>query len=165
MDLLLDLHSRRYGVRILLAWDDLPCKHVLSRYLSHGTGNRKVGCGLRGISDLMQYMITAGRRIEAVAKPTLPWLTPPAIATTTKETEAAAHKEWAKVPKHTDIRLYTDRLKSADGNTATASGAPSQTYYPRDAAKLGPDATSRMASSTRCQKASDSWCDKVTKRL
>lgn len=35
LDLLLDLHSTRYGVRILLATDDHPCKQTLRKHLSH----------------------------------------------------------------------------------------------------------------------------------
>lgn len=81
----------RYGVRILLAPDDNPCKPLLLDCIGPSLEPtiRPNSTGLQRIADVLHQILDSGARLEDTNHHDLPLMTAPLILMHTKHDEAA----------------------------------------------------------------------------
>lgn len=120
LDLLLSRHAVRYGVRILLAGDDHPYKPLLLQCIQPVTAAIRPNCtSLQRIADLLQHVLDEGAELEDSSHHDLQPVTPPLIASDTKQNEAANHLKWLDSLAIGTILLYKDDSKTDTGRTAS----------------------------------------------
>lgn len=118
LPLLLNKHSQKYGIRVLLSPNDHLCKNILIQHL-RTPQTRENLTGLRRIAQVLSA-IFVDDDMEDPTIHSIATLPPPIIANSVKEIEGPRHKEWfRRLPPGTTV-LYTDGSKGEDGTTASA---------------------------------------------
>lgn len=113
--------TQLYGLRLLRNDNHHPCKSQVVRLLK-SRPTVTSGTGLQRVSETLGPLIPNSPDMENSGNHDLPLMGPPIIAAVDKEAEASNHQRWLKTLNPTDILVYTDRSKEADG--WTASGRP-----------------------------------------
>ncbi|KAL0630690.1 hypothetical protein Q9L58_010459 [Maublancomyces gigas] len=118
LESLLDRNSRKYGIKILLAEDDHPCKETLLWYMT-AQSNGASKTGLQRIADLLKD-IFANSWMEDTTHHHCEFLAQPHISAQGKAQEGSDHRIWVNTIPTGTIVLYTDGSKAEDGTTSSA---------------------------------------------
>lgn len=120
LDLLLDLASQRYGVRIILSLDDHPCQNKLLEFINTPAQPTKSVTGLNQIAQLLLELLGPNTKMENPGHQQLDPMEYPEIAQSSKEEEVGRHKTWACGISRDSILPYTDGSKGTDRTTSSA---------------------------------------------
>lgn len=117
LDPLLNAKSQQYGIRLILAGDDHPCKQLLLAYLKPAQPE-KHQTGLQRIAGLLSLLLRDKPILENPRHHSELVLTPPDIPDQEKKLAAADFNTWARSPMRR-IFLYTDGSKQQNGTAGS----------------------------------------------